>query len=149
MDRAAPREIPGPTRISQPACTPSRSGLPSLPCSHRSDTSFLHTLFVHYTFFPKWRNFSFRRRLPFYVIFILWYWRILSFVVCFQMCRNCDTSERGRSGPYHRERIRQTIQQGRPFLLLSPFLHAGIVGGNLIGRRHLMSMVIMNKVRYK
>ena len=73
MDRAAPREIPGPARIFQPACTePSRSGLPSLPCSHHhSDTSFLHTLFIHYTFFPKWRNYSFRRRLPFYVIFIL------------------------------------------------------------------------------
>ena len=74
MGRAAPREIPGPARISQPSCTePSRSGLPSLPCSHHSDTSFLHMLFIHYTFFPKWRNYSFRRKLPFYVIFILWF----------------------------------------------------------------------------
>ena len=64
--------LPVPARISLPACTElSRPGLPSLPCSHRSVTSFLHTLFIHYTFFPKLRNYSFRRRLPFYVIFIL------------------------------------------------------------------------------
>ena len=72
MGCAAPREIPDPARISQPACTEaSQSGLPSLPCSHRSDNSFLHMLFICYTFFPKWCNYSFRRRLPFYVIFIL------------------------------------------------------------------------------
>ena len=74
--RSAPREIPGPVRISKSVCTKlAWPGLPSLLCSHRSDssdTSFLHTLFIHYTFFPKWRNYSFRRRLPFYVIFILW-----------------------------------------------------------------------------
>ena len=45
--------------------------LPGLPCSRRPDTSFLHTLFIHYTFFRKLRNYSFGRRLPFYVIFIL------------------------------------------------------------------------------
>ena len=62
LGHAAPREIPGTARISQPACIkPSRSGLPQLTLFTPldSDTSFLHTLFIHYIFFPKLRNYSF------------------------------------------------------------------------------------------
>ena len=35
---------------------------------------FISSYTIHnYTLFPKWRSYSFRRRLPFYVIFILWF----------------------------------------------------------------------------
>ena len=34
----------------------------------------LYSITLHQTFFPKWRNYSFRRRLPLYVIFILCEW---------------------------------------------------------------------------